>query len=194
MVAPNASNMAPKKIFRATKRAFKMASIYSEENYQCDEILLRAIYLYAGYSKRDLTTLLRAVRQGDLAIETVLENAIAKTGNLERCNDKGMDFTDGSDAKKAKVGNQGTTELPCMAADISSKNKNGILRCMVVDPATRAIHYFKIPPKYYKATKARRNKIRINFNNSGGKPKCKPGSVSEEVWSYEVETFEELCS
>lgn len=185
--------MASTRIFRATKKGLKMASIYSEENYRCDEILLRTIYQYAGYTKRDLTTLLKAVRQGDLAMETVLENAIAKTGNLQRCNDKGMDFTDGSDAKKAKVGNQGTLVSPNWAADISSKNKNGILRCMVIDPVTSSVHYFKIPPKYYKATKARRNKIRINFNNNGGKPQCKIGSVMQEVWSYEVSTFEELC-
>jgi hypothetical protein len=171
-----------------------MASIYSEENYRCDEILLRTIYQYAGYSKRDLTTLLKAVRQGDLAIETVLENALACAGNLERCSTKGMDFTDGSDAKKAKVANQGTATHVHMAADISTKNKNGILRCMVVDPATESVHYFKVTPSFYKANKSRQNKFRINFNNNGGKPSCKPGSVSEEVWSYEVKTFEELAS
>lgn len=171
-----------------------MATKFNPDVYKSDEIILNTIYPYAGYTKKDLPTLLKAVRQGDLAVESILENAIAKCGNLIRCDHDGMDFTDGSDAKKAKVSNQGTIAKRDLAADIITKNKTGILRCLVVDPITETIHFFKVPPEFYNnGPKSWKTKIRIQFNNDGGKPDVKSGSIGEQIWSYEVFSFEELC-
>lgn len=174
-----------------------MASKYSEEQFKADELLLEKIYRFAGYSKTHLPGLLRAVRQGDLALESVVENAISRVGGLERTNAKGMDFTDGSDAKKVTVVNQATRNRPQRGAGFSTKNKRGVLRVVVVDPLANEVFYFRIPPEFYVGApqKRREQGLRITFSNTGGKPeKLQPGSVMEQLWGFQVKSFSKLCA
>jgi hypothetical protein len=173
-----------------------MASKYSKDQFKADEILLEKIYRFAGYKKEHLPGLTKAVRQGDLAMESMVENAISRTGKIERTNTPGMDFVDGSDAKKVTVVNQGTIRDPNRGAGFSSKNKKGILRVVVVDPMVNDVFYFKIPPSFYigVSQKRRETSLRIRFSKNGGKPqRLIPNSTSAELWSYEVKSFAELC-
>ena len=173
-----------------------MASKYSKHQFKADEILLEKIYRFAGYRKEHLSGLKRAVRQGDLAMESMVENAISRIGKLERTNAHGMDFVDGSDAKKVTVANQGTITKPNLGAGFSTKNKKGVLRVVVVDPLIKEVFYFKIPPSFYVGVKQKRREIalRIQFDNRGGKPKrFTKGGTSEELWSFQVKSFKELC-
>ena len=96
-----------------------MTSKYSQEQFIADEILLEKIYKFAGYEKEHLPVLKKAVKQGDIAMESMVENAISRVGKLERTNQTGMDFTDGSDAKKVTVVNQGTKNKPIRGAGFS---------------------------------------------------------------------------
>ena len=171
-----------------------MASKYNTEQFKSDAILLKKIYRFAGYSNNDLPTLLKAVKRGDLAMESVVENAIARVGKLKRIDIVGMDFDDGSDAKKVTVCNQGTIKTPYRGAQFSTKNKKGVLRVVVVEPLTEEVFYFKIPPSFYVGAVQRRREtaLRINFNNSGGIPDL--GKIkTESVWDYRVKSFKELC-
>lgn len=172
-----------------------MASKYNTEQFKSDAILLRKIYRFAGYTKKDLTTLLKAVKRGDLAMESVVENAIARVGKLKRIDITGMDFDDGSDAKKVTVCNQGTVKLPYRGAQFSTKNKKGILRVVVVEPITEEVFYFKIPPSFYIGVEQKRREfaIRINFSNTGGIPDL-DRIKTDSVWDYQVKSFKELCS
>jgi len=174
-----------------------MASRYSKEAFKADEILLNKIYNHAGYNKKDIPTLLKAVRRGDLAMESLVENAISKVGKLERVNIQGMDFIDGSDAKKVTVVNQGTIDKPIRGAGFSTKNKKGILRVVVVEPMTEEVFYFRIPPEFYIGREQKRREIalRIPFSKFGGIPQHKPSSTtSKEIWDFQVKTFKKLCS
>ena len=63
-----------------------MASKYSKDQFKADEILLEKIYRFAGYKKDHLPGLIKAVRQGDLAMESMVENAISRIGKIERTN------------------------------------------------------------------------------------------------------------
>lgn len=175
-----------------------MASRYSEELFKSDEILLNAIYTFAGYNKNHLPALRKAVLQGDLAMESVVENAIARIGKIDRVNVKGMDFSDGSDAKKVTVANQGTIADPRRGAGFSTKNKKGILRVVVVDPMVSEVFYFKIPPEFYIGLDQARREValRIPFSKDGGIPKRFPvhASTSKALWSFRVNTFKDLCS
>ena len=173
-----------------------MASKYSEEQYKADAVLLQKIYRFAGYSKAHLAALERAVMQGDLAMESVVENAIARVGKLTRTNATGMDFTDGSDAKKVTVVNQATKRNPNRGAGFSTKNKRGVLRVVVVDPLDGEIYYFRIPPEFYVGApqKRREQGLRISFSKEGGKPKnIRAGSVVEQLWNFRVKSFSGLC-
>lgn len=175
-----------------------MASKYSEKQYQADEILLNKIYLYAGYKQEHLEGLRIAVRQGDLAMESMVENAIARVGNLTRVNLVGMDFNDGSDAKKVTVVNQGTIKHPNRGAGFSTKNKKGILRVVAVDSLVNEVFYFKIPPEFYVNVKQKRRQIalRIYFDKKGGKPDLSKirKTTTRELWSFQVDNFQELCT
>lgn len=174
-----------------------MASKYSLEQYKADEILLEKIYRFAGYGKSHLPGIKRAVRQGDLAMESMVENAISRVGKLERTNLKGMDFADGSDAKKVTVANQGTVKKPTRGAGFSTKNKKGVLRIVAVDPMVKEVYYFKIPPEFYCGVEQRRREqgLRIPFSKNGGKPqKIKENTVMEKLWSFQVQSFKELST
>lgn len=172
-----------------------MASAYSKDSFKSDEIILLNLYKYAGYTDNDLPTLKKGVSQGDIAIESLVENAISKTGKLKRVKINGMDFEDGSDAKKTSVMNQyGETRFERGAA-VSTKNKQGTLRIVVSEPLTNEVYFFKIPPEFYvNVNKARASSIRIKFSNEGGPPKfTKKNFVVQQLWSYRVKTFKELC-
>lgn len=172
-----------------------MASKYNTEQFKADSLLLKKIYRFAGYSKKDLATLLKAVKKGDLAMESVVENAIARIGKIKRIDIVGMDFVDGSDAKKVTVCNQGTIARLNRGAQFSTKNKKGILRVVVIEPMTEEIFYFKIPPEFYvgAAQKRRETAIRIKFSNHGGKPNLVNLKEGADVWNYNVKSFKELC-
>lgn len=173
-----------------------MASKYSKEQFIADKILLEKIYKFAGYKKEHLPALTKAVKQGDLAMESMVENAISRIGKLERTNQTGMDFTDGSDAKKVTVVNQGTIKSPLRGAGFSSKNKKGILRVVVVDPLVEEVFYFKIPPEFYLGQEQKRREVglRILFSKEGGKPDFKLRSpTAQQMWSFQVRTFKDLC-
>lgn len=174
-----------------------MASKYSTEQFKADEILLKEIYQYAGYKKHHLSALRKAVKQGDLALESMVENAISLTGNLERVDKVGMDFADGSDAKKVTVVNQGTKKDPNRGAGFSTKNKRGMLRVVVIEPMTKEVFYFKIPPEFYVGQEQTRREtgLRIRFSKNGGKPVkfSKNAKTSKALWDCCVPTFEDLC-
>lgn len=174
-----------------------MASKFNLEAFKADEILLEKIYKFAGYKESDLPTLKRAVKRGDLAMESMVENAISRVGKIKRVDLQGMDFEDGSDSKKVTVVNQGTKIKPVRGAGFSSKNKKGTLRVVVVEPMTNEVFYFKIPPEFYIGQKQRRRELglRIYFSNNGGKPNfTNKATESKKVWSYQVKSFKELCS
>jgi len=174
-----------------------MASKYSPTGYKADEILLKHIYSHAGYTKKELPILLKAVRRGDLAMESLVENAISRVGRLKRVDTPGMDFIDGSDSKKVTVVNQGTRDKPYRGAGFSTKNKRGVLRVVVVEPMTGQVHYFRIPPEFYcgQPQKRREAGLRIRFSMKGGRPNFpKNSSSSKEIWDFEVSTFKKLCS
>jgi hypothetical protein len=172
-----------------------MASKYNTEQFKSDAILLKKIYKFAGYDNKDLPTLLKAVRRGDLAMESVVENAISKVGKLKRVDVPGMDFDDGSDAKKVTVCNQGTINTPYRGAQFSTKNKKGILRVVVVEPITEEVFYFKIPPSFYIGAIQKRREValRINFSNTGGPPDLRKAKLEETVWDHQVKSFKKLC-
>lgn len=174
-----------------------MASKYSTDQFSADEILLEKIYKFAGYKKEHLPGLKKAVKQGDLAMESMVENAISRVGKLKRTNEHGMDFTDGSDAKKVTVVNQGTIKDPNRGAGFSTKNKKGTLRVVVVDPMINEVFYFKIPPSFYIGVKQKRREtaLRIRFSKNGGKPtKFTENGTSKEIWSFQVKSFKQLST
>jgi hypothetical protein len=171
-----------------------MASKFSKAAFKADELLLMRLYKKAGYKDSDLPTLIRAVRNGNLAMEAMFETAVARVGQMKRVDIPGMDHEDGSDCKKITAVRQGGA----YGAWFSVKNKKGMIRAIVVEPKTEKIYYFKFPPKFYiKKTSHRKKKsIAINFSADGSLSNLEDprATYQREVWSHQVKSFKELCS
>jgi len=178
-----------------------MAAVLSENTIIGDTIIIKELCKAMKTSKQETKFYLRAAKHGVIAVETMLEMAIAKVGGLTRSNKNGRDFTDGSDAKKGVVyahthGKNGYVDRGVTINNL--KNKRGILRIVIADPWTEELYYFRVPRSLYVG------KTELNFNFSAteadGKAKTRKhvgGKLTQswKLWNnYRVNTFKELCA
>ena len=112
-----------------------MASKNTENTVAGDTLIIEMLSKYMNWDKSNKKLMLEMASHGVIAVETLLELAISKVGNLQRSNEDGEDFVDGSDAKKATVYNQDTNRV----AWIGNIKKNGVLRTVVADPEINEI-------------------------------------------------------
>jgi len=80
-----------------------MAAIFTENAVKGDILIIQELCKQLRYSKQKTKFFVDAAKHGVIAVETFLEQAIAKVGGLTRTNKSGRDFTDGSDAKKGVI-------------------------------------------------------------------------------------------
>lgn len=177
-----------------------MAAVLSDNTVVGDIIIIKELCKAMRTSKQETRFYLRAAKHGVIAVETLLEMAIAKVGGLTRCNKNGRDFTDGSDAKKGIVyahthGKNGYVDRGVTINNL--KNKRGILRIVIADPWTEELYYFRVPRSLYVG----KTELNFNFSANGadgiaktrmyvnGKP-----TISWKLWNnYRVYSFKELC-
>lgn len=122
----------------------------------------------------------QACLNGDVSVENMLETAISNIGKLKKFNTVGMDFIDGSDAKK------------CSSTIINEKiifrirklqAKKGMLRILGYDSHGNNFFYFKIPSEIVKFQKT----ITIQISKDGQ-------VISNKYKKYQVNTFYELAT
>ena len=175
-----------------------MASIFTENAVKGDILIIQELCKQLRYSKQKTKFFVDAANHGVIAVETFLEQAIAKVGGLTRTNKNGRDFTDGSDAKKATIlihdVSDGYNNLKRSATIANLKNKRGILRIMIADPIYEKLYYFKVPRSLYMG------KVTLTFTFSlQGETKIQRYRDGKEtttwkLWNkYRVMTFKELC-
>lgn len=165
-----------------------MATTLSENCQKGDHLIFDEIinHAYDNITKDTHTVLKRMVDDGVLQIETLVEQAISKTGNLERQSVEGRDFVDGSDAKKAITQwlPEPTKNSYRRVATISNiKDKHGILRIVVSETETETVYYFAVPRYEYAGLQS----IRIYFNWDGT-PK-----LNGKWFKYRCKSFKDMC-
>ncbi len=123
------------------------------------------------------------MKTGEIQIETLIENALEAVGGPKKNSTFGMDFEDGSDAKKSCVGicSMGRLYAGHVTRIIT---KVGSLRVMMYERIQDKFYYFFIPKESYYGYKL----IEIPFTFSG-EPKRK-----NKWWKYEVSSFEEMAT
>lgn len=164
-----------------------MASIFTENCVAGDILIVKELTKHLEYSPSQTKFVIELAKSGQIAVETMLENAISKIGKLMRSSKKGEDFIDGSDAKKAITWQVDKNLYSWRRTEIGNlKNKRGILRCMVADSISQELYYFKFPHSAYKG----KQKILIPFDRFG----FQATNSRSSVWNYQVSSFEELCS
>jgi hypothetical protein len=155
-----------------------------------DELFPRA---YPGVCDKTLEVARNMLSDGVVQIETLLELAISKVGKLKRRSVEGMDFVDGSDAKKSSV-RKANFEQAYRAPVTKVHSKKGLLRVMVYERKLDTFYYFVFPREAYQHIKASSN-IEIPFEMDGTPRRVpKRSGVISNWWAYEVDSFKKMST
>lgn len=186
-----------------------MASKNTKNTALGDILIIKELSKHLKFSEEQTKFTIKLAKKGIIAVESLLEESISKIGKIQRSNEDGEDFVDGSDAKKCIVSNN-DSKTDSKSVTISNvMGKKGILRVLIADPNTNKLFFFKIPNK---ELKNKNHGIKIMFSKNGGMPehlvkksiptiniwgerKIKvPDTFSARCWLlYRVDTFKELC-
>jgi hypothetical protein len=168
-------------------------ALATQEDYKFFDFL--APYRWPTKSKKQIQAYRELVADGDLQIETVLENALVQAclGAYTRVAEKGRDFCDGGDAKKSISqfrNNDIARDLWTNSFAISGlSNKTGVIRAVCYSREQDKFYFFAIPYKAYKGMA----RVDISLDNSTGW--SKPNGIPKGKWTrYMVPTFERLAT
>lgn len=154
-----------------------------------------APYRWPNKTKKQIAEYRELVADGDLQIETVLENALvqASRGAYTRVAETTRDFCDGSDAKKSISqfrNNDISRDHWTNSSAISGLlNKTGVIRAVCYSKQQDKFYFFAIPRKAYKGKK----RVEISLDKSVGYRE--PLGIPKGKWTrYIIPTFERLAT
>lgn len=133
------------------------------------------------------------LQQGDVAVESLLETAIAKTNKITKASSAGYDFinpdgTPGGDAKKATAFLN--PHRPRREAVVTNFHaKIGDLYVCIYEPYLDRFYFFCIPNRVYK-----KRKILSFYFELDGTPRRKNMRIGsyKHLWNYEVKEIKHL--
>jgi hypothetical protein len=165
----------------------------TKEDFKFFDFLAK--FLWPRYTKDQLKILRKEVKQGNLHIETLLENALAKKskGSYKRIAEWYRDFTDNSDAKKAvsqfRNNDVARDQWTNSFAVTGLSKKTGLIRAVCYSKEQDKFYFFAIPYKAYKGMA----RVDVMLDNSTGYKK--PLGIPKGKWTKcRVETFEQLAT
>ena len=152
-------------------------------------------FLWPDYTKDEIEILRREVSYGNIQIETLLENALAKEskGKYTRIAEAYRDYDDNSDAKKSVSQfrnndikrNQWTNSF----AISNLTKKTGLIRALCYSKEQDKFYFFAIPFKAYKGM----SRVDISLDASIGYKE--PKGIPKGKWTrYQVEDFSRLAT
>ena len=163
------------------------------EDYKFFDFL--APYRWPNKSKKQIAHYRELVADGELQIETVLENALAVASNglYTRIAEDSKDFCDGSDAKKSssqfRNNNIKRDQWTNSCAVTKLKNKTGLIRALIYSKVPDKFYFFAIPYEAYKGM----NRVDISLDSSVGYRE--PKGIPHGKWThYQVPDFETLAT
>lgn len=135
------------------------------------------------------------IPKGDIAIESLLETAIAVSNGIKKESSSGYDFlnkdgTPGGDAKKATAFlNPNRPRREAKVTDF--QNKIGNLYICVFEPLTEKFYFFNVPPTRYRGSRA----LQIYFDLDGT-PRRRQIRYDYDppLWKYEAKEIGDLYS
>ena len=163
------------------------------EDYRFFDFL--APYRWPGKTPAQIMHYRELIEDGDLHIETLLENALAvqSEGLYKRIAKNYMDFTDRSDAKKS-VSQHRNNDIKRRrwtnsCAITGLKGKLGVIRAVCYSKARDQFYFFAIPHKAYSGM----NRVDILLDCSVGYEK--PKGIPKGKWTrYQVDSFKRLAT
>ena len=168
-------------------------TLVTKEDYKFFDLL--APILWHRYSDEQIKLLRKEVKHGNLQIETMLENALAKKsrGKYKRVAEWYRDFSDNSDAKKVTSqfrNNDIAKDCWTNSFAVSGLGKKqGLIRAVCYSKEQDKFYFFAIPYKAYKGMA----RVDISIDNSIGYKK--PVGIPKGKWTrYQVESFSLLAT
>ena len=167
-----------------------MATTVTTNSVLGDQLILKELFpwIQNKFSQSSLESLQQMVPEGVIQIDALVEVAMSS------CNKKlkriigaqdGMDFTDGSDAKKTILCYNNSKSS--YTASVNVKNKTGTLRVVVAVPHECRVVFFKIPYSEYESVTRNTYPVMSFYQSVINK-----GFGKNE--RYRVKTFKQLCS
>lgn len=163
------------------------------EDYKFFDFLVS--YRWPGITEETKTLYRGLIKDGDLHIETLLENALAvcSKGQYSRVAGKYMDFSDGSDAKKSisqhRNNHKKKKHWMNSAAIVGCRKKKGLIRALVYSKAQDKFYFFAIPNIAYNG----KDRVEVIMDRSTGYQD--PVGVPKGKWTVcMVDSFEELST
>jgi hypothetical protein len=167
--------------------------LVTSEDYKFFDFL--APLLWPKYTKEQIKMLRKEVKHGNLHIETMLENALAKKskGTYKRIAEWYRDFCDNSDSKKSTSqfrNNDISRDAWTNSFTISGlSKKKGLIRALCYSKYQDKFYFFAIPYKAYKGM----SRVDINLDNSVGYKE--PVGIPKGKWTrYQVKSFTRLAT
>jgi hypothetical protein len=168
-------------------------ALATAEDYKFFDFL--APYRWPHKTKQQITEYRELVADGDLQIETVLENALVQTcrSAYTRVAEMSRDFCDGGDAKKAvsqfRNNDIARDHWTNSFAITNLKNKTGVIRAVCYSREQDKFYFFAIPYKAYKSMA----RVDISLDSSTGWRQ--PIGIPKGKWTrYIIPTFERLAT
>ena len=152
---------------------------------------------YLGYPKSTLKTMQKAINDGLLQRERLVELAISRVSNIPLDSKKGMDLADGSDVKTSislarrthldKANYMNSIKVTSLHAKV------GDLRIVGYNKILDKFHYFYVPHDAYQGI-TRVEIVLEQFTDHSHQPEFTGNANRDRKWwNYEVDTFEDLC-
>lgn len=168
-------------------------ALATPEDYKFFDFL--APYRWPKKTKAQREVFRELVQDGDLQIETMLENALvnASKGQYTRVAEVSRDFCDGGDAKKAisqfRNNDIARDHWTNSFAITNLKNKQGVIRAVCYSREQAKFYFFAIPYKAYKG----RTRVEVSLDTSVGYRV--PKGIPHGKWTrYQLTSFERLAT
>ena len=154
-----------------------------------------APYRWPDKNQKQITIYRELVKNGDLELSTVLENALAQCsrGRYQRTATAYRDFSDGSDAKKVvsqfRNNHIAKKQWTNSFAISGLAKKEGLIRAVCYSIYNDRFYFYAIPHRAYRG----RKRIDITLDCSIGYRE--PKGIPKGKWCcYQVESFERLAT
>jgi hypothetical protein len=153
---------------------------------------------YLELSRTQLKHLKDFVSIGLIQRDRVVELAISKVSGYSIVSIEGQDFCDGSDAKSVVSQSRNNDKKKGRWMNTFAirriRSKTGSLRIVAYNKLLDKFHYFFIPRSAYQHLKSVLEICIESYTSYNQEPTFTGvPDVSQKWWSYECETFEEMC-
>lgn len=152
---------------------------------------------YLNYTDEELKHLQKAIFDGLLQRERLVELAVSRVSGIKLDSTHGMDMADSSDVKTVvsvgRKNNKNTGQWVNSFKVPRVYTKVGDLRIVAYNKILDQFHYFFVPYSAYRNIKVLEIVLETHTNHGSEFEFTGLPNRNKKWWNYEVDSFEDLC-